>query len=89
MKFGEFLLGLSGPIAKKVLVSLGIGVVTTVGLTVALDQMLGIAKANWGGLPSIVAQFMAISGVNEGLSIIAGAMVASLAMVPLKKLELL
>lgn len=80
------LMGLAGPIAKRVLVSLGISLVTYTGLTAALESVLTQAQQAFGGLPSDVVQFLAIAGVWHGLSIVAGAMVARLALAPLKRL---
>ncbi len=89
MKLGAFLVGLSGPIVKTALRALGIGVVTAVGVDVALSGLLGAAKDAWSGLPGAVAAYVSIAGVNTGIALIAGAMVARVAMIPLKTMRLL
>jgi Protein of unknown function (DUF2523) len=89
MSLGSWLLALSGPIARQVVVSLGIGVVTYAGVDSVVGALLSEAKAAWSGMPAKVAAYVAIAGVNTGLSIFAGAVVARLALIPLKSLRLL
>lgn len=89
MKFGAFLVGLSGPIAKKVLAALGIGVVSYVGVDAALTQMLSTAKGNMALIDPVIGGLLALAGVPDALGMIAGALIASVALIPLKKLDLL
>ncbi len=86
---GAFLTAAAGPIAKKVLTSLGIGVVSFVGLQALLSELLGFAKDAWGGMPAIAAAYMAIGGANTAISIIAGALITRVSLVALRKLDLL
>jgi len=86
---GTWLLSLSGPIARQVLVALGISVVSFVGFEAGVNMLLGQAKAAWAGMPADVAAYVALSGVNTGLSLIAGAMIGRLSLLPLKQLRLL
>lgn len=86
---GTFLVGLATPIARQALISLGIGVVTSVGIDAAVSAMLGAAKAAWAGMPADVMAYVQLSGINTGLSIVAGAMTARLSLIPLKSLRLL
>jgi Protein of unknown function (DUF2523) len=73
-----------------VLLSLGFGVVAFVGLDLALSALLSQAKAAWAGsLSADVAAYVAMSGANTGLSMIAGAMVGRVAMMATKSLRLL
>lgn len=89
MNLGPLLVAVSGPIARQVLVSLGVGVVTMVGVDAALTSILGAAKAAWAGLPGAVAQYVALSGVNTGLALVAGACSARVSMMVLKSMRLL
>ena len=58
---GTWLVSLAGPIARQVLISLGVGVVTFVGLQAAVSSGLGAAKAALSGLPADAAQIAAPS----------------------------
>lgn len=86
---GSFLLALSGPIARQVLVALGIGVVSYVGVDAAVGALLNQAKASWSAMPAGVAQYVALSGANTGLSLIAGGILGRVSLIPLKRLRLL
>lgn len=87
---GTFLAAIAGPVVKRALVALGFGVVSYAAMTAALNAALGAAKAAWAGLagfPEALA-LVQIAGVNTAASIIAGALVARVAMQSLKRLEL-
>ena len=84
---GSWLVALAGPLAKQVLFSLGVGVVSFVGLDVALNALLNTAKASWGGSSATVAAYVAMFGGNTALSIIAGALIARISLIPLKSLS--
>jgi hypothetical protein len=86
---GSWLLALSSPIAKAVMRALGFGVVSYLGVDMALGALLADAKAAWSSQNANVAVYLAMAGGNTALSIIAGAMVARVALIPLKTLRLL
>lgn len=81
MSIAVWLMSLVGPMLIQALIALGVGVLTVVGLDVALDQALSWITAGVGGLPSDMANVLALGGVFEGLSYIAGALSARVAMV--------
>jgi len=83
--FGSFLLGISGPIARQVMVSIGVGVVTFAGLSTAVSGALGSAKSAIGGLTGDVLQVAAMAGTFTSLSIIAGGIMAGVSMIALKR----
>jgi len=87
MGIGSWLVALAGPIARRVLLSLGLGVVTYVGLDLALSAALSSAKSSLGALPADIAALLAIAGVNTAASILAGALTARVAMIALKRFE--
>ncbi|MBN8504877.1 MAG: DUF2523 domain-containing protein [Burkholderiales bacterium] len=86
---GTWLVALASPIARQVLLALGIGVVSFAGIDAVVGQLLGAAKTAWSGLPGAVAAYVAVSGVNTGLALVGGAITARLALIPLKSLRLL
>lgn len=84
------LMGLAGPIAKQVLLALGFSVVTYLGVDTATTFLLDQAKSAWtGGLVGDVGSYVALSGVNTGLSMLAGAIGGRVAMFATKSLRLL
>lgn len=87
--FGTFLMALAGPIARQVLLSLGIGVVTFVGLNTAVTAALGQAKAALAGINTVgeIVQILALGGVFTAFSIIAGGITAGVSMIALKRFQ--
>lgn len=85
---GTFLVALAGPIAKKVMISLGFGVVSYAAVSVALAAVLSEAKNAWGGLGGEALALIQMAGIGVAASIYAGALTARLALQTLKKLEL-
>lgn len=86
--WGSFFAGIAGPVAKKVLTSLGIGVVTTVGVTAAVESGLNSAKTAMGGMTGVVADLVAISGFFSAAGILAGGLTAAASLMVMKKLAL-
>ncbi|TCP18251.1 DUF2523 family protein [Simplicispira metamorpha] len=88
--FGTFLAAIAGSVVKRALAALGFGLVSYAAMTAALNAALTAAKQAWAGLsgfPEALA-IVQIAGVNTYASIIAGALVARVALQSLKKLEL-
>lgn len=89
MGWGTWLIAMVAPIVKRVLLALGIGVATYVGMDAALGSALSAAKSAWGGLGADVAAFMAMAGVNTAASILAGALTARVALEVVKRFRIL
>lgn len=87
--FGSFLLGITGPVVKKALTSLGVGVVSYAAISTALNTALDAARAAWGGLSGDTLSLIQMSGMTQALSIVTGALVARVALMQLKKFEVL
>jgi hypothetical protein len=86
---GALLTAAAGPLAKRVMTALGFGVVSFVGVDLAVSGLLSQAQAAWGGMSGDVAAYVALSGANTGLSILAGAIVGRVALTSLKRFMLL
>jgi len=74
MVFSDFLMGMAGPIAARVLITLGIGTVTFTGVTQSLDGVIALATSSWSGVSPVVLQLAGLAGIPECLGIITGAM---------------
>lgn len=72
----SFLMLAIGPMVLRALTMLGIGTLTFTGVTVALNELIGMAQTNWASVPSDVLALGSIAGIPECLGIIAGAFVA-------------
>lgn len=89
MNFSAVIISLAAPVLKRILTTLGIGLVSYAAMSAALNNALNAAKGAWAGLsgfPEALA-LIQIAGVNTAASIIAGALITRLALQSLKKLD--
>lgn len=89
MTFASLLVSLAGPLVRKALLSLGVGVVTYVGLQSALTAALNASQNAFGGVAAGPAAILAMSGVFTALGIIAGGIVAGVTMIALKRFQII
>ena len=87
--WGGFLALAIGPLAKRALSALGVGVVTFTGVNLAVSGLLEGARDSWAGMPADVAAYLAFGGFNTALSIICGGITARVTMIALKRFALL
>lgn len=78
MTIGAFLGAAAGPLARRVLQALGIGIISYAGLSVALNGAINELKGAWGGLGGPTLQIIQLAGFQHAVGIICGAMVAKL-----------
>lgn len=86
---GAFLSGAVGSLAKRVLSSLGIGVISFAAVAAALNTALGYAQSAYTGLPQYAAAFLGLAGVGYGLGLVAAALTFRAAFLALPKLGVL
>lgn len=82
---GGWLARIIWPLASKVLVGLGLGTVTFVGLQAALNAALGVAKTALSGIGGDLLQILAMAGLFQAFAIVAGGLIASVAFIALKR----
>jgi hypothetical protein len=86
---GTFLVGLAGPVIRKMMLSLGIGVVSYAAMTAAITSALGSAKAALTGFTGDALAIVQMTGCFTALSIVAGALIARVSLLAIKRLEVL
>ncbi len=77
---GTFFANSAGAIAKRVLIALGFGIISTAAVTVAFNAVLNYAHSQYSGLTGYVAAFLGIGGIGDALGIITGALAFRVAM---------
>lgn len=82
---GAFLQAAVGPLAVRVLTSLGIGVISYAGLTVSVNSALSYAQTQYAGLPSAVANLAGLAGFGQCLGIITAAITFRVAFLAQRK----
>lgn len=80
-----WLVSMTEPIVKRVAAALGFGFVTYAGIQEALQQVINQAKSAWGGMAGDVGSLIAMAGFNTAIAIIAGALLARLVFVQMKR----
>ena len=78
MKLGTWILSLVEPIAARIFTSLGLSVVSIVGMQQIFDLLQSRLVANLNGLPSDALQLFLLGGGAEGLGILLGAITTKL-----------
>lgn len=84
--FAAWLMALVLPLGKKLLVGLGIGVLTYEGLSAIAGQVQTAVAANWGAMPVSVLQILTLAGFAEAVGIELGALAGLAALVAVGKL---
>lgn len=89
MALAAFLGAIAAPLARKVLTGLGFGIVSFAAISTALNAALDQAKTAWAGLGGDSLSLIQMSGAATALSVIAGALVARVGLLALKRLDLI
>ena len=76
-----WLMGLSVPLVKKVLVALGIGALTYAGLSTIGSQVQAAVVSSWGAMGSTTLAILSIAGVTQSVGIILSALSARIALI--------
>lgn len=86
MQFVTWLLALAWPIAKKVLVALGIGVITYGGLQAVGSQITNAVLSSWGAVGGYTLNILSLAGIPDCIGIILGAINARIAIIAVGKI---
>lgn len=84
---GAWLVSLGWPIVSRVLLSLGLGAVSYVGVSAALGVALNAAKGSLSGMSADLTALLAIAGVFQSFAIMAGGLIAGVGLMALKKIS--
>ena len=87
--FGAYLDSISLPLVQKVLVGLGIGVVTYTGLQAAFNQVQSLIISNYNSVSAQVAALFYLAGFNYALGLILSAYSMRVAMTVVKKYQVI
>lgn len=73
MGFGTFLAAMVPTLVGRVMLTLGMSMITFTGMSIAMDTLTARAVSAWGGLPASIVQLAGLAGIGEALSIVMGA----------------
>lgn len=80
MTWATFLLAMVQPLIVQALIALGVGVLTVTGVDLALNQAFSWITSSVGGMPSDLANLLALGGVFQGMGYLCGALSARVVM---------
>jgi hypothetical protein len=73
-----FLVNVAGSIAGRVMISLGVSLVTYTGINASLNFALDYISHSWSSLPAITLEILGTLRVSQDLAILTGAITAKL-----------
>lgn len=85
MPLAVWLLALVGPLVKKVLLALGVGIVSYAGLHLLGSQINAAVLGAWGGVGGSILQILSLAGIPESIGITLGAINARIALIAVNK----
>lgn len=74
--FGAFLVALAGPLARRVMLSLGLGVISFAGLSVVASQVVTAVQDKYATIGGPVLDLLNLIGTGTALGIVLGGIVA-------------
>jgi len=77
MNFAAFLASMAAPLVARVLMALGMSVITVTGVTLAIDQLKDLVIGNLGDVPVSILQLGGLLGAWQGLGMVFGAITFS------------
>lgn len=87
--WGSFLASAAGPLAKKVLTSVGVGVISYTAAKAVIDQVSTSITDSMSGIGGDVYQLLALAGFVDAVSIAIAAVTAAAALAFGKRLGML
>jgi hypothetical protein len=78
MKFGTWLMAMVQPLIAKILLTLGLSVVSIVGMEVMLNSMKASFVTSMNAMPAVWLEFALYLWIGKGIGIIFGALTAKL-----------
>lgn len=86
MPLAAFFLSLAGPLARKVLLALGLGVVSYAGLNLIADQLRDVITEKYSLLSGPVLDLLNLIGFGQAVGIVLGAIIARAAFAAISKI---
>lgn len=74
--FGAFLVALAGPLARRVMIALGLGVISFAGLVLVGNQVRDAVVSHYGALSGSVVDLLNLLGAGQAIGIILGGIIA-------------
>ena len=86
--FAQFLMAISGSIAARVLLSLGIGIVSYSAINTLAQTVKNNVTQNYNALDSVVLSLLNLAGAGEALGILLAALITRASLVAIKRFRI-
>ncbi len=83
----SFLISIVGTLAGRVLLSVGIGMVSYAALNTLVEGVISNVTSNYQSVGGVVLQFLNLAGAGQAIGILSAALVTRTALVAIKKLR--
>jgi Protein of unknown function (DUF2523) len=83
-----FLIGAIGSLAVRVVLSLGLGIVSYAALTTYVSSAISSMQSQYNSIPATTLQLANLGGIGEFLAIITAAIVARVSLLLLKRFKI-
>jgi len=82
-----FLLSITGSLAARVLVALGIGIFSYAALSTLAASVQSHVISNWNGIGSVVLSLLNLAGGGQALGILISALITRASLMAIKKMR--
>lgn len=89
MTWAAWVLALVAPIAKKVMVALGIGILTITGFDMAITQITTMINQSIGGTTSDILGIATMMGIPDAIGIMLGGITSGATLMAVKRFNIL
>lgn len=86
---GAFLTAYGGYLAARILISLGIGVISYGAVQVVLTQLFSVAQGHYNNIPTFALQIAGLSGLGQAFGMITGAITFRMTFVLMSRLGII
>jgi len=86
--FAQFLMAISGSIAARVMLSLGIGIVSYSAINTLAQTVKNNVTQNYNALDSVVLSLLNLAGAGEALGILLAALITRASLVAIKRFRI-
>jgi hypothetical protein len=89
MTWAAWILALVAPIAKKVMVALGIGILTVTGFDMAIGHITTLINQSIGGTTADILGIASMMGIPESIGIMLGGISSGATLMAVKRFNIL
>lgn len=89
MTWFAWVLSLVAPVAKKVLLALGVGIVTVTGFDFAINQLTDLINTQLGGVSADILGLASMMGITDAIGITLGGISSAATLMAVKRFNIL